>query len=41
LGLGLDETAAAEIKNWRFNPGTHNGQPVAIQMNIEVSFNLY
>jgi TonB family protein len=41
LGLGLDETAAAVVKNWRFTPGTHNGQPVAIQMNIEVFFNLY
>ena len=41
LGLGLDEQAANKIKSWRFNPGTRNGQPVDIEMNIEVSFNLY
>jgi len=41
LGLGLDEQAANQIKTWRFIPGTHNNQPVAIEMNIEVSFNLY
>ncbi len=41
LGLGLDDQAATEIKNWRFTPGMHNGQPVAVGLNIEVSFNLY
>lgn len=41
LGLGLDEQAANGIRYWRFNPGTHNGEPVAVAMNIEVSFNLY
>lgn len=41
LGLGLDEQAANKIKSWRFNPGTRNDQPVDIEMNIEVSFNLY
>lgn len=41
LGMGLDENAMEEVKRWRFNPATHNGQPVAVEMNIEVSFNLY
>jgi TonB family protein len=41
LGLGLDEQAATGIKTWRFTPGMHNGQPVAVGLNIEVSFNLY
>jgi TonB family protein len=41
LGLGLDEQAAAGIKTWRFNPAMHDGQPVAVALNIEVSFNLY
>jgi TonB family protein len=41
LGMGLDENAMEEVKRWRFNPATRNGQPVAVTMNIEVSFNLY
>ena len=41
LGMGLDENAMEEVKRWRFNPATRNGQPVVVEMNIEVSFNLY
>jgi len=41
LGMGLDENAMEGIKGWRFNPATRNGEPVAVVMNIEVSFNLY
>jgi TonB family protein len=41
LGLGLDENAMEGVKRWRFNPATRNGQPVAVEMNIEVSFSLY
>jgi TonB family protein len=41
LGLGLDENAMEGVKRWRFNPATRNGEPVAVAMNIEVSFNLY
>lgn len=41
LGLGLDESALAAIKTWRFLPGTRKGEPVAIELNVEISFNLY
>jgi TonB family protein len=41
LGLGLDETALSMIQTWRFEPATKNGQPVAVEMNVEVAFNLY
>jgi TonB family protein len=41
LGMGLDENAMEKLKTWRFKPGTYNGQPAAVAMNIEVSFNLY
>jgi protein TonB len=41
LGMGLDENAMEGVKRWRFNPATRNGEPVAVAMNIEVSFNLY
>ena len=40
-GLGLDEQAEARIKTWRFSPATRNGEPVSVEMNVEVAFNLY
>jgi TonB family protein len=39
--MGLDENAMEGVKRWRFNPATRNGEPVAVEMKIEVSFNLY
>jgi TonB family protein len=41
LGMGLDQNAMEGVKPWRFTPATRNGQPVAVEMNIEVAFNLY
>jgi protein TonB len=41
LGMGLDEKAVAAVSTWRFQPGTLNGQPVAVEINVEVSFRLY
>ena len=39
LGYGLDESAINTIATqWRFDPGTYNGEPVDVQANIEVSF---
>jgi TonB family protein len=40
LGYGLDENAMESAKTWRFEPATRNGQPVAVEMKIEVSFKL-
>lgn len=41
LGMGLDEKAMEKIATWRFDPAMRNGQPVAVEVNVEVSFNLY
>jgi protein TonB len=42
LGMGLDEIARATVQTWRFRPATHNNkEPVAVEMNIEVAFDLY
>jgi len=36
----LDQNAIAAIEQWRFRPGTRNGTPVKVSLNIEVNFNL-
>jgi protein TonB len=41
LGMGLNEKAMNAVSQWRFQPATLNGQPVAVQINVEVSFRLY
>ncbi|HEY7098399.1 MAG TPA: energy transducer TonB [Terriglobales bacterium] len=41
LGLGLDEKAIQAVKNWTFEPAMKDGKPVAVQINVEVSFRLY
>ncbi len=41
LGMGLDEKAVEAVRKWRFQPGTKDGQAVAVQVNIEVNFRLY
>jgi TonB family protein len=41
LGYDLDVNAMEGVKVWRFDPATKDGQPVAVEMKIEVSFNLY
>jgi periplasmic protein TonB len=41
LGMGLDEKAIAAVSTWRFQPGTLDGQPVAVEVNVEVTFRLY
>jgi TonB family protein len=38
---GLNKEAIKALKEWRFKPATMNGQPVAVQVNVEVDFRLY
>jgi len=41
LGMGLDEKAIEGVKTWKFDPSKKDGHPVAVEMNVEVAFNLY
>jgi periplasmic protein TonB len=41
LGMGLDEKAIEAVKTWRFDPAKKDGQPVNVQINVEVYFRLY
>ncbi len=38
--FGLDQEAIRTVKKWRFAPGTRQGQPVAVLVEIEMTFTL-
>jgi TonB family protein len=40
LGLGLDEKAMEAVRQWKFQPGYHDGKPVTVAATIEVNFRL-
>jgi protein TonB len=40
LPMGLDQQALAAIKQWKFRPGTLNGQPVPVYYNLTINFRL-
>lgn len=41
LAMGLDQKAIEAVQQWRFDPATKDGKPVAVQITVEVSFKLY
>jgi len=41
LGEGLDTQALRAVADWRFKPALKNGEPVAVAINVEVTFKLY
>ena len=40
LGMGLDEKALQAISQWKFSPGTKDGEAVRVVATIEVNFRL-
>jgi TonB family protein len=41
VGMGLDETAVAAVKQYTFEPAVENGKPVPVQLNVEVNFQVF
>jgi periplasmic protein TonB len=37
---GLDEQAVKAMKQWSFKPGTKDGKPVAVRVDVQMSFTL-
>jgi TonB family protein len=37
---GLDNAAIDALRQWRFNPGTKEGKPVAVRVHVEMTFTL-
>lgn len=38
--FGLDDEALAASRQWKFKPGTKDGQPVAVRVTLELTFTL-
>jgi len=41
VGMGLDEKAVDAVKLYRFRPAKEAGKPVAVEMNVEVNFQIF
>jgi len=41
LELSLDQRAIETVRRWKFEPATKDGKPVAVHINVAVSFRLY
>jgi TonB family protein len=41
IGFGLDQKAVNAVCQWKFTPALREGQPVAVQITVEVTFRLY
>ena len=41
VGMGLDEKAMEAVRQYRFKPAMEGGKPVAVEMNVEVDFQIF
>lgn len=40
-GLSLDQKAMEAVAQYKFTPATFKGQPVPLDINVEISFQIY
>jgi protein TonB len=40
VGLGLDEKAVGAVTQYRFAPATRDGQPVTVDLYVDVNFQI-
>ncbi|HEY4379555.1 MAG TPA: TonB family protein, partial [Acidobacteriaceae bacterium] len=40
-GMGLDGKAVDAVKQYKFRPAMENGKPVAVELNVEVQFQIF
>ena len=38
--FGLDQQAIASVREWRFRPGMRLGEPVPVQVTLEIAFSI-
>jgi TonB family protein len=41
VGMGLDDKAIEAVKQYRFKPAMMGGKPVAVEVNVEVNFQIF
>ena len=41
VGMGLDEKAMEAVRLYKFKPAMENGKPVAVELNVEVNFQIF
>ena len=41
IGCGLDDAAVRTVETWKFKPAERDGNPVAVEIAVEVDFHLY
>ena len=41
VGMGLDEKAVEAVRKYRFKPAMEAGNAVAVEMNVEVNFQIF
>ena len=41
VGMGLDDKAVEAVKQYKFKPAMEGGKPVAVELNVEVNFQIF